>query len=261
MSDAPEMEYDENMISVLEAVWGEGFLSPGGTDEIDRVLGDTDLSQASILDIGCGVGGAAVHLAKTRQPKQITGIDIEDNLVHLARELASKNNVSDICHFQRVDPGPLPFEPQSFDVVFSKDAIIHIPDKFSLAKTVYEVLRPDGWFMASDWLCGYDGDPSAQMQAYIDAEGLDFALASPRTYEQALKAAGFVDIEIIERNTWYRNQARIERDNMTGPLYQSLVERVGEDYLNREIDVWNKMIVVLDSGEHQHANLRARKPG
>jgi len=35
---------------------------------------------------------------------------------------------------------------------------------------------------------------------------------------------------------------------------------VGEDYLNRAIDVWEKMIVVLDSGEHRPTLLRARKP-
>jgi phosphoethanolamine N-methyltransferase len=139
--------------------WGEDFLSPGGTDEVDRVLDNNDFSGAIIRDIGCGIGGAAVHLAKTRQPKHITGIAIERNLVYRAQALADKNNVSPACQLQRVDPGPLPFDPESFDVVFGKDAIIHIPDKVGLAKTVFEVLRPNGRFMASDWLCGYDGDP------------------------------------------------------------------------------------------------------
>ena len=37
------------------------------------------------------------------------------------------------------------------------------------------------------------------MQAYIEAEGLDFELASAQVYQTALEAAGFVDIEIIER--------------------------------------------------------------
>jgi len=46
MGETEELEYDENMISLLEAVWGEGFMSPGGTDEVDRVLGNKDLSQA-----------------------------------------------------------------------------------------------------------------------------------------------------------------------------------------------------------------------
>jgi hypothetical protein len=32
-------------------------------------------------------------------------------------------------------PGPLPFESASFDVVFSKDAIVHIPDKAALKRS------------------------------------------------------------------------------------------------------------------------------
>ena len=254
-----ELEYDESMISLLEAIWGEGFMSPGGTDEIDRVLGDKDLSEARVLDIGCGIGGAAVHIALTRQPSSITGIDIEETLVDKATELAERNNLTAICDFQRVEPGPLPFEPGSFDIVFSKDSIIHITDKFGLAKDVYQLLSPGGWFLASDWLCGYEGEPSVQMQAYINAEGLDFGLAAPEVYQKAFEAAGFVDIELEERNTWYRSQARAERDNLAGPLYDKLVGQVGEEFLIREIDVWDKMIVVLDSGEHRPTLLRARK--
>ena len=173
-------------------------MSPGGTDEIDRVLGDKDLSEARVLDIGCGIGGAAVHIALTRQPSSITGIDIEETLVDKATELAERNNLTAICDFQRVEPGPLPFEPGSFDIVFSKDSIIHITDKFGLAKDVYQLLSPGGWFLASDWLCGYEREPSVQMQAYINAEGLDFGLAAPEVYQKAFEAAGFVDIELEE---------------------------------------------------------------
>ena len=259
METPEELEYGQDMISLLEAVWGEGFMSPGGTDEIDRVLGDKDLSEARVLDIGCGIGGAAVHIALTRQPSSITGIDIEENLVTLSASLAKKNNVSAICDFQQVKPGPLPFDPGSFDVVFSKDSIIHIADKSGLAKDVHTLLSPGGWFLASDWLCGYEGKPSPQMQAYIEAEGLDFELASAQVYQKALEEAGFVDIEVVERNTWYRNQARIERDNLAGWLYDGLLKQVGRDYLDRAIDVWDKMIVVLDSGEHRPTLLRARK--
>ena len=140
-----------------------------------------------------------------------------------------------------------------------QDSIIHIVDKFGLANDVYQLLSPGGWFLASDWLCGYEGEPSVQMQAYIDAEGLDFGLAAPEVYQKAFKAAGFVDIELEERNTWYRTQARVERDNLAGPLYDELLGQVGEEFLIREIDVWDKMIVVLDSGEHRPTLLRARR--
>jgi SAM-dependent methyltransferase len=41
-----------------------------------------------------------------------------------------------------VAPGPLPFESESFDVLFSKDAIVHIPDKAALYTDIHRVLRP-----------------------------------------------------------------------------------------------------------------------
>ena len=46
--------------------------------------------------------------------------------------------------FVKVWPGPLPFPPESFDIVFSKDAIVHIPDKHALMEDVYRVLKPGG---------------------------------------------------------------------------------------------------------------------
>ncbi|MER9261589.1 hypothetical protein [Mesorhizobium sp. M0619] len=33
-----EPEYDDAAIRFLEALWGEGYLSPGGPDEVDRVV-------------------------------------------------------------------------------------------------------------------------------------------------------------------------------------------------------------------------------
>ena len=36
MSD--EVLYDQQVISFLEEIWGDGFLSPGGADEVRRVL-------------------------------------------------------------------------------------------------------------------------------------------------------------------------------------------------------------------------------
>ncbi len=48
------------MIGMLEYVWGDGWLSPGGPEEIGRLLEGIDLRDKSVLDIGCGVGGVDV---------------------------------------------------------------------------------------------------------------------------------------------------------------------------------------------------------
>ena len=57
MSDQGQQEYDQTFVDVLELVWGEGYLSPGGAGEVAAVIGDVSLRGKSVLDIGCGSGG------------------------------------------------------------------------------------------------------------------------------------------------------------------------------------------------------------
>jgi phosphoethanolamine N-methyltransferase len=235
-------------------------MSPGGTDEVDRYLQGIDIAGLSVLDIGCGLGGVDIHLVLKHKAAEVTGIDIDPSLIGKCEELAEASGVAAETRFLCVEPGPLPFAAATFDIVTSKDSIIHIPDKGALAADVFRVLKPGGRFAASDWLAGYEGVPSPEMQAYIEAEGLDFGLASAETYRDALEAAGFEDIEIIDRNAWYRQEARRERDQLRGALYDGLASQVGTAFLEREIDVWDKMIVVADQGHLRPTHLRGRKP-
>ena len=257
----PAQEYDDDLVAVLESVWGEGFMSPGGTEEVDRVLAGLDLTGLSVLDIGCGLGGATLHLARTYGPARTLGIDIEESLIARCRDLARRAGVGESLEFKVVDPGPLPVDEASLDLVFSKDSIIHIADKQALARDIYRALKPGGWFAASDWLAGYSGTPSPEMAAYVEAEGLDFGLASAAAYEEALAAAGFREVRLTDRNGWYRQVARRERDGLVNSRAGALESKVGTAFLNHEIDVWDKMIVALDQGQLRPTHIRARKPG
>jgi phosphoethanolamine N-methyltransferase len=260
MSDSKMQEYDDSLMALLEALWGEGFMSPGGTDEVDRYLQGIDLSGQAVLDIGCGLGGVDLHLLRRHGAARVVGIDVDAALIQRCDQLAEKYQASEQLQFICVQPGPLAFDPASFGIVTSKDSIIHIEDKHALAHDVFRVLEPGGWFVASDWLAGYDDQPSAEMQAYIEAEGLDFRLASAATYAQALQAAGFVDIDIIDRHDWYQQQARIEREQLAGVLSDGLASKLGSEFLEREIDVWDKMIIAIDQGQLRPTHLRGRKP-
>jgi phosphoethanolamine N-methyltransferase len=252
--------YTGNLISMLEVVWGEGWLSPGGPEEVGRVLDGLDLKDKSILDIGCGVGGVDFLLVEQYGAAHVLGIDVEDTVLITARTRAETKGLGSRTGFVKVWPGPLPFAPRSFDVVFSKDAIVHIPDKQALAADIWRILKPGGIFAASDWLIGHDGEPSAEMKDYIAAEGLGFGMASPASYRAALEQAGFTDIAITSRNGWYREVARKELATMKGPLYDKAAAALGRDFVDHNIDIWSKMLIVLDKGEHCPTHLRARKP-
>jgi phosphoethanolamine N-methyltransferase len=245
---------------MLQAIWGEGFLSPGGRAEVARIIGAHDLTGAAVLDIGCGAGGIDIALVQDHGAGYVVGIDVEDTVLTAARAHVSGAGLAGRIGLAKVAPGPLPFPPGTFDVVFSKDSIVHIPDKHALMAEVFRVLRPGGWFLASDWLIGHDDVPSPEMAAYIAAEGLDFGMASPARYRAAMAASGFADVTTTSRNAWYRETARLELDRLKGPVGRDAAVLVGQDFVDQNIAIWARMIPVLDAGEHCPTHLRARKP-
>jgi SAM-dependent methyltransferase len=254
-----DIHYPPRMIAMLQAIWGEGFLSPGGPDEVARVIGRHDLTGKFVLDIGCGAGGIDIALVRDHGAAYVTGLDVEDPVLTHARSLISRAGLTDRIGLVKVAPGPFPFPPESFDVVFSKDSIVHIPDKQALMAEVFRVLKPGGWFLASDWLIGTN-QISPLMAEYIAAEGLDFGMATPKRYQDAISAAGFQDGKTTSRNAWYRIRAREELDRLKGEVGKAAAKLVGQDFVDQNIGIWSRMIPVLDTGEHCPTHLAARKP-
>ncbi len=255
-----EPEYDEDAVRFLAVMWGEGYLSPGGAEEVDRVLAGIDLAGKSVLDFGCGAGGVTLHIAKAHGPVEIVGYDVEQPVVDRARLAAVREGLAAQVRFIATPPGRLPFDDGEFDVVFSKDAMIHVPDKETLFAELYRVLKPGGRLAASDWLISHDGEPSAEMNDYVAAEGLMFGMASPARYLDAMRAAGFVEVAAVDRNGWYREVARAELDRLRGALRATAVAAVGEAYVDKNIRTWEAMQKVLDTGEHCPTHLFGSKP-
>lgn len=261
MEDTVENDsYDDGYNDFLAEVWGEGYLSPGGPEEVSRVIEGLDLNGAHILDIGCGTGAITLSLVLDHGAAHVTGIDIEAPGCATARKRASDAGAADRITIRQVEPGPLDFADQSFDIVFSKDSIIHIPDKGALAADVFRVLKPGGWFAASDWLISHDGPPSPEMVRYIELEGLDFSMASPARYEAALKDAGFTNVDLTNRNPWYTDLSHRELDFLTGETSAELERKHGKGIVAHMAEIWIAMVKVLESGEHCPHHLRGQRP-
>ena len=251
-------EYFPNMVTMLELIWGDGYMAPGGPGSVAKMLQGIDTNGKRILDIGCGIGGPVFEMARTHGA-EVAGIDLEAPLIERALEDAKKHGLSDRCTFQTVEAGPLPFDDRSFDLVISAGAFTQIADKSGILGESYRVLRPGGHVSCYDWLKS-DGEYSDDMHYWFKMEGLTYALETLESYAQHLKNVGFVDVESEDVSNWYREEARREYDLLKGELYPRLVELLGQSDADHFVEDWRAMVVVIDKGEMRQGYSRGRRP-
>ena len=134
-------EYDDGMQALLQIVWGDGFLSPGGPAEIARLLEGVDLRGARVLDIGCGLGAIDVLLVANHGAGHVVGIDLEPDLVAKARQRVTAAGLEGRIELRtvEVDPGDPAFDNPTKPV-----------GKFFTEAQAREMATATGWYFAED---------------------------------------------------------------------------------------------------------------
>lgn len=143
--------------------------------------------EAHVLDVGCGSGWASRLLAEAASKGQVTGIDISDEMVRVARE-ASKtfSNVD----FEVASAEDLPFTDNEFTHAFSMESLYYYTDIPRALEEIYRVLRPRGLFVAVVDLY-WESEATHQ---WIDGLKVPVELLSVEDYRGLFQDAGFVNI-------------------------------------------------------------------
>jgi SAM-dependent methyltransferase len=158
--------------------------------EIPQLLG---LSRdSSVLEIGCGSGRYALHLAE-KLGCQIVGLDINESGIRNAQQLAQAAGLASQARFEQRDASKkLSFDEATFDAVFSNDVLCHIPGRLGVLAEMFRVLKPGGRMLFSDALV-IGGMISHDEIATRSSIGF-YLYSPPGENERLLMDAGFLRI-------------------------------------------------------------------
>ena len=252
-------EYHDAMVTMLELIWGVGYMAPGGPGNVAKLLSGLEPAGKKILDIGSGIGGPAMEMVETHAA-EVVGIDLEAGLVARANADAENKGIAERCLFHQVEVGPLAFADDEFDIVVSSGALTQTADKLFMFSEIRRVLKPGGWFTAYDWM-KVPGEYSDDMLYWFKMEGLTYEMVTLEEQAVLLADAGFEAVQSEDATDWYQREARREYDLIKGDLYSELVGSLGQEEADHFVENWRAMVQVIDKGEMRQVYFRGRNPG
>ena len=170
-----------------------------------------DIKNKNVLDAGCGGGLLCEAMAK--EPANVTGIDINNELIQVAKEHAVANNLDIKYHVSTIEE----FESSSskkYDVITCMEMLEHVPNPISIIESFSKLLNPGGHLIIST----INRTFKAYINMIIGAEYiLDLVPKKTHHYSQFIKPS--------ELLSWL-NASAFELNDIAGVSYVPVLDYV-----------------------------------
>jgi len=158
----------------------------------DDALAMLDIQEDDrVLDVGCGTGFATEGILQ--HTENVHGLD---QSVHQLQKAWDKLGKHDPVSFYRGDAERLPFEDDSFDVVWSSGSIEYWPNPVAALRDMRRVVKPGGQVL----VVGPNNPKSTVMQKVADAIMLFY---DAEEADRMFREAGYTDIHHYEMGPTY----------------------------------------------------------
>jgi L-ribulose-5-phosphate 4-epimerase len=266
-------QYSGDVIDTFEATFGKNYMSAGGHEtslETARLLAPvlTTRSNPTMLDIGCGIGGAAVFFA-TEYGATVKAVDV--NPIGIDKAVQTLEEISPLpkgkVDFQVLDvtSDDCQFDDDTFDVIYSRDVMLHFSQKEKdlLFAKFQKWLKPGGMVCICDYCLGPKSviQVSNEFQTYLDTRG--YHLLTPQDYQKSFVGAGFEAdfVNAQDQQLWYCQMARTEIDRvlLPGPKQDVFFKEKTHKDLEKLSKVYEDKINMTLRGDRSYVMVVATK--
>jgi len=238
-------QYTVESILKYEKIYGRAFVSTGGLESTKEIVKNLGLQPGmKVLDVGSGLGGSAFHMAM-EFGADVHGLDLSHNMLSLAQERLQELEILSNVTFAYGDILESDFQNE-FDVIYSRDAFLHIHDKARLFKTLLNSLKSGGLLFITDY-CWGEGEHSDEYLAYVAQRR--YAQHTVKEYGELIKQAGFVEVQALDKTSLFGSYLEME-----------LAKLPGDGSLPEIRKSWEEKLVRNQRGEQGWGWFTGRKP-
>jgi len=257
-AELDDIQYTKKRILRYEWMYGETFVSTGGLRTTQDFCRRLRLGPSTrVLDIGVGTGGSAFYLAR-EFGCHVTGVDLSRNMVAIAEErrLKLSEEMQTRLDFHIGDITAVDYPASSFDIIYSRDTVLHIADKLTLYRRCLSWLKPGGQLLISDY-CQGQGELSPEFVQYRTQRG--YHLLTVPEYGRVIQEAGFENVEAIDNSKYYLEILNQEVSRFKAQKEDFLKTFSSKDYEDI-VEGWQNKIRRVTQGSQVWGLFQANKP-
>ena len=176
------------------AYLGKRVIHPGGRRATNELIEMGDFSPGQrVLDVGCGVGTTAIHLAH-QFGVEVTAVDISRLMLERAEVNVRRSGVRGRVQVKAGDILHLDFPDSSFDRVVA-EAVTMFVDRDRAARELVRVVRPGGLVLATEFHWRKPPTPAAR-EAFLGQLCPGMLFDTKEDWLRIYGDAGLRDIEV-----------------------------------------------------------------
>ena len=246
-------QYSRKSILRYEKIFGHTYVSTGGETTTAEFCAEMGLRAGmKVLDVGSGIGGSAFFMA-SKYGVEIEGVDLSSNMVDIAQDYLKTMpaDIQEKVSFRVADATTMDYPENHYDLVYSRDTILHIEDKKSLFQHFFKCLKPGGRVVITDYCRGdldklNKEDYSQDFKDYVAERG--YHLLTVAAYGDVLTEAGFSDVQTQDRTNQFIEILHKELDGFK-KIREEVVEEYSVDDYDHICQGWEDKVVRCSNGD------------